>query len=318
MVDSDSGDEIPDGDHVIFTSGEILNKGLELLRFPGERIEKFKHSRAVDRFRLAFGATPKIVAQIWDDLQTTTIDSARLDPGKKNRSMDDFLRTLFFLRKYETEKDRESRWQVSDRKQRDQCWYYLKKLQALKKMKVRWINGKEDDVWIMTVDGVSSATNEPNHPEFSQDTKAYSHKKKHAGLTYELGISLFSSNLVWMNGPFLSGANDKTNFVKQGVKQKLKSVKKKALGDKIYNGHPNEISTFNAMDNDVTKRLKSRAQMRHEKFNGMMKEYNVLSQQFRHPSPENEKFAMCFEAVAVICQYRLENGEPLFDLLAGF
>ena len=93
-----------------------------------------------------------------------------------------------------------------------------------------------------------------------------------------------------------------------------KSIGKKALGDKAYNGHPNECSTFNALDEQAVKVLKARAQMRHEQFNGMLKEFSCLDDQFRH---KEAKYGDCFEAVAVICQYRMEYGEPLFDLLAG-
>ena len=305
----------PDTNHVVLTPQEILTKGLQLLGYKNRQIRRFKPERATTRFKSHYGAKPIVLAKIWEDLQKTTIEEAQLDPRKKNRSIEDFLRALHFLRAYDTEARRESRWQVSDRKLRDTAWYYIGKLQALKGDKIVWRDGKESDVWIMTVDGTSCAIDEPTHPEFSQNQKAFSHKKKHAGLTYELGISLFTSHLVWMNGPFLSGANDKTNLVKHGLKQKLKSIGKKALGDKIYNGHANEVSTFNAFDDEDVKAFKSRAQMRHEKFNGMLKEYGVLKQQFRHHSIE--KFAMCFEAVSVICQYRMEHGEPLYELLAG-
>ena len=71
---------------------------------------------------------------------------------------------------------------------------------------------------------------------------------------------------------------------------------------------------FNAHDHPAVKEFKSRVQMRHEQFNGMLKEYCALFDQFRH---QQEQFKVCFEAIAVLCQYRMENGEPLFDLLAG-
>ena len=103
--------------------------------------------------------------------------------------------------------------------------------------------------------------------------------------------------------------------MQRGLLDKLKACGKKALGDKIYNGYPDQVSTFNACDSNRVKALKSRAQMRHEKFNGMVKEFGATKQQFRHHS--EEKFGLCFEAICVICQYRMELGEPLFDVLAG-
>ena len=172
-----------------------------------------------------------------------------------------------------------------------------------------------DDVWIMTVDGTHCIWIEPDHPEFSQDEKAFSFKKKHAGLCYELGIHLYQPQLIWMNGSFYAGANDKSNFIREnGLRDKLAAMGKKALGDKGYTGYPNECSTFNAFDDDAVKSLKSRAQMRHEKFNGMLKEFSSLQNQHRH---SQAGFEVCFEAAAVVCQYRMEMGEPLFDVLSG-
>jgi hypothetical protein len=88
--------------------------------------------------------------------------------------------------------------------------------------------------------------------------------------------------VVWINGPFKAGENDKGNFVKHGLSDKLRAIGKKALGDKIYNGH-----------NDVCSTL-SRGQMRHEQFNGMLKGFGCLYERFRH---SDARFKTCFEAV---------------------
>ena len=315
-TDSDDDLDLPnDPDLVILTASEILKKGLRMLRYSERQIDGWKHDIACQKFRNHYGGNPHVIAQIWEDLQTTDIAEAKLGSGTKFRSVENFLMALHFLKRYDTESERESRWQFSDRYLRDTGWYYVQKIQALKAYKIVWDAGEGNDIWILTVDGTSSIINEPTHPEFSQDRKAFSKKKQHAGYTYELGISLVKPKLIWMNGPFKSGANDKTNFVNEGLKDKLMAEGKKALGDKIYNGHPNEVSTFNAFDNDRVKALKARAQMRHEKFNGMVKEYESVNVQYRHRTIE--KFASCFEAVCVICQYRMDHGEPLYSLLAG-
>ena len=60
------------------------------------------------------------------------------------------------------------------------------------------------------------------------------------------------------------------------------------------------------------RKFKTRALKRHEKFNGHMKVFECLSNRFRSGK---EKFAACFEAVAVICQYQIENDKPMFDVL---
>ena len=115
-----------------------------------------------------------------------------------------------------------------------------------------------------------------------------------------------------MNGPFKAGKNDKTILVEGGLKQHLSSLGLKAIGDKFYNGHVNEVSTFNAMDSDEVKAFKSRALMRQEVVNGLMKQFRVLDTRFHHLGAE--KFATCFEAVAVLTQYRLEMECPLYDI----
>lgn len=266
----------------------------------------------VQRFKDHYGANPVVVATIWEDLQTTNIPRARITVLK----FEAFLEALNFLYRYKRESEREAQFDKSPKTIRKWSWYYLMKVQALKASKIVFPSIEElgNDVWIMTVDGTHSQWNEPSHPEYSQDRKAFSFKKHHAGLCYELGISLFESRLIWMNGSFYAGANDKKNFVDKGLKDKLEAIGKKALGDKGYTGYTNVCSTFNAFDSDAVKKFKSRAQMRHEQFNGMLKEFSSLDNQFRH---KQANFEVCFEAACVVCQYRLENGEPLFDLLAG-
>ena len=118
-----------------------------------------------------------------------------------------------------------------------------------------------------------------------------------------------------MYGPFYAGKNDKSIFTRKGgLRDKLAAIKKKGAGDKGYNGSPNECVTFNAQDHPAVKSFKSRTQMCHEQFNDMLKEYSSLDDRFCHGM---EQFKVCFEAACVICQYRMEDGEPLFDLLAG-
>ena len=55
--------------------------------------------------------------------------------------------------------------------------------------------------------------------------------------------------------------------------------------------------------------------MRHEKFNGKMKEFWLVWVKLR--SPDDGKIAAEFEAIAVLVQFRLERGEYLFGILTG-
>jgi len=299
----------------IKTPVEMLAAGLELV-YTDQKINRVKgdpysSKTNVQRFKDHYGANPVAVARIWEDLQTTTVTAARI----KVLKLPAFLESLNFLYQYKRVSEREAQFDTPPKTLRKWSRYYLLKIQALKEVKIVFPEDFGDDVWIMTVDGTHSLFHEIAHHEFSQNRTYFSHKKKHAGLCYELGIHLYESKLIWMSGSFPAGPNDKANFIREfGLRDKLAAIGKKALGDKGYTGYPDECSTFNAFDDPDVKSFKSRAQMRHEQFNGMLKEYSSLSDQFRH---EQEWFEVAFEAACVICQYRMENGEPLFDLLAG-
>ncbi len=302
------------------TAEEILLLGLKCAAYTEARMNRVKGDPCqsetnFQRFRDHYGAGHIVVSKLWQDLQLS-----HLLPLPKNHHAEDrlsivtLLESLHFLKRYKTEKEREALFDLSPKTLRKACWYHLERIQALKATKITFPDDFGDDIWIMSVDGVHCLANEPKHPVFSQDPHHFSHKKNHAGFGYELGISLFESKLIWMNGPFAAGPNDKANFVKEGLRQKLSSIGKKAVGDKGYTGYPDVCSTFNAFDSDAVKEFKSRAQMRHEKFNGMCKEFRALDERFRHGK---QRFKVCFEAVCVVCQYRMENGEPLYDLLPG-
>lgn len=308
----------------LINDGEMLREGLQLL-CSDDRINRvngdpWTSKRNIQRFKDHFGTNHWVIAQVWNDLCNT--DHIPQGHAKDQKlSLTKFLQTLHFLCRCQRESEREATFDTSPKTLRTWCWYYIECLHALKAQKIVFptfddeVEGDEkNDIWIVTVDGVHCATYEPKHEVYSKDPKYFSHKKRRAGLCCELGVDLFASNLIWMNGPFPAGRNDNGNFVQAGLKEKLTAIGKKALADKAYNGHPEVCSAFNAFDSEEVKQLKSRAQMRHEQFNGMIKEFSVLENRFRH---SESKFKLCFESICVICQHRMELGEPLFDLLAG-
>ena len=114
-----------------------------------------------------------------------------------------------------------------------------------------------------------------------------------------------------MNGPFKAGESDKKSFKERGLLAKLQSLGKRGIADGGYTGYP-ELSIPNAHDSPEVYKFKSRTLKRHETFNGMTKNFDCLSGRFRHSV---DRFKNCFEAVCVICQYQLENGQPLYDIL---
>lgn len=155
-----------------------------------------------------------------------------------------------------------------------------------------------------TVDGTHCRFRDPMDPKF------YSHKYGKAAVNYELAISIYDNALIWISGPHPAGKPDIVVFREGGLREKI-PLGMKCIADKGYRGEKQLISTPNALDVAEVKELKRRARARHESFNGRLKNFRCLDERFRH---DIEKHKAAFEAVAVICQYQLENGSPLFDV----
>lgn len=296
----------------ILTADEMLEIGLKIVQFTALQVQRVKHAKNVSRFVTFYGSSPYICATIWESLQTTTLEDARIPP--EMLSVKYFLMAMNHLKQYPTEQDRAARFHVSEKWGRMKCWYYIEKIAALKAEKIYWPDDlmHDSEIWCMSVDGTHFWIQEPAHSEFSMDTKYFSHKCAKAALNYELGIALSSNRLIWMNGPYPAGENDGSVFKNHGLKDKLRSINKKAIGDLGYAGHYNEISIPNASDYSFVKLFKSRALKRHETFNGMIKRFHSMDGRFRHSI---DRFKSCFEAIAVICQYKIESDQPLFDIL---
>lgn len=75
--------------------------------------------------------------------------------------------------------------------------------------------------------------------------------------------------------------------------------------DEYFAGH-------NHLDSDEVRIFKNRARCRHETFNKRMKDFNIIAFPFRSPDPLEHKQA--FYAVALIIQYQMENGNPIFSV----
>ena len=177
------------------------------------------------------------------------------------------------------------------------------------------------DIWIMTVDGTHLVTLEPGSEEVPKDSSYFSFKHHAAGFNYEVGIHLFESRCIWLSGPHKAGVyNDAKMFKECGLRDKLRLAGKKAIGDEGYQGFPNEISTANTLDSEEVQEFKIRARQRHEVYNGKLTQFAVIGEKFRCKNNPNdlydaaEKLQMVFEAVNVLVQYKMQAGEPLFDI----
>jgi DDE superfamily endonuclease len=304
---------------VAYTPEEIMMKGLVLLGLDEEKLKRRNPEKGknISQYSGWYGVEPCVMAQLVEDLQTTGIATARIE----NINIDKLHWAVHFLYRYPTETENESTWNKCSNTIREACWFYVDKIRNLKADKIVWPQFLETDVWVLSVDGTHLVTVEPGgNPDFPRDPSYYSFKHHTAGFNYEIGVDLFKSKCIWFSGPHKAGEyNDAKIYRTFGLHKKLKQSGKKAIADEGYRGF-STISTHNALDTEPVREFKRRARQRHEAYNGMLKQFQVLSDRFRCKTNPKERFTaaeklqMCFEAVNVLVQYKMDLTDPLFDI----
>eukprot|EP00978_Attheya_sp_CCMP212_P024730 scaffold78230_cov61-Attheya_sp.AAC.1 len=185
---------------VVLTADEFLMRGLTLCGFTVNRQLRSSRETNLERFKSLFGSLPHIYTQIWEDLIYTDIPEIRIGMDNvKRQSPAGFLVAINFLKTYQTETAKSGYLNMTEKTMRKWIWYYCPKIQALKAKRI----------------------NEPIHPILSKKPKYYSHKFKHAGLNYKIGISVFDNKVVSLNGPFRAGKGDLDTFQNHGLKDKI-------------------------------------------------------------------------------------------------
>ena len=299
----------------IRTEDEMLEAGLGMLGYSKKQIfEKVQRETSNERFRIHYGANPKVIAFLWNHLQTTPNVEAKISKG--DRKMKYFLMTLHFMKRYPTEGESESMFRMSDWAVRKYKWLYIDKISALVVDLIKWpADNYGDDIWMLSLDGTQIRSQETTDENYPKDEKMFCHKHHCAGYNYEIGLSLWESKLIWFRGPYKAGANpDLTIFVEGGLKDKLGALGKRAIADGGYAGYPNHLTTPNSHDEPEVAHFKRRAQQRHERYNGMIKEFKCLSNdsRWRH---DVEKLCKTFEAIVCIVQLKMQmKEEVLFDI----
>ena len=92
---------------IIHTPRNLLLLGLRLAKHTDKRIERVSKETNMYRFRVHYGCNPAVAATIFHDLQTTTVDKARVPQGK-SVNIRFYLMALNFLKLYPTEIQREA------------------------------------------------------------------------------------------------------------------------------------------------------------------------------------------------------------------
>ena len=288
----------------ILTTDEVLAHGLSYV--DNRRQDRVFHSTLTRRFRSNFGSHPRVISQLWEDLQTQDlIESNTMKDFKM------FIMTMWHLKGYATEEVIAGRFNIHEQTVRKWCRYYVQTISQIIDWKVVWPNDNEwKTTFIISVDCVNFGTNEPRHPVLHKMKKYFDRKGGKAGVTYEIALHLFENRIVWFNGPF--PPNDGTDadiYMNHGLHDEVPEGKK-VIADKIYTGRP-KISLHNSLDTAEVRAFKARARARQESINSRLKAFGCLKQRFRHGLAKHEDYA---NTVCVVCIYQMENGSPLFNV----
>lgn len=269
----------------------------------------------IDEFKAHFGSHPLVIANIWYDLCHTSIEEARLTKTEKSeRGFKRFMIANHYLWTYPRNvKQVKRRFGICLRYlEGDELWHWPMKIAALKEKKIVWskdLLSHETEIIAISVDAVNFRTWEKKHPTLNKDPKFYDHKHNSCGFKYEIAVRIYEPEIAWFNGPKRCGMNDKTVF-KEGLKEKLESTPgKRGVSDGGYEF--GLLCLPNSKDPQELKKFKSRARCRHETLNGRLVHFGILQYTFRHGMKRHE---VAFTAVAVIVQYQMDNGFPIFDV----
>lgn len=109
---------------VVYSPDQVLQRALLLAGVGEGRQAMQKRQTLLEDFKAIYGAHPMVLAQIWEDLQTTTNAQFRIKLGKyKRRSVNlkNSLRANYFLKRYPTETERKVHFGNTQKTMRKWC-----------------------------------------------------------------------------------------------------------------------------------------------------------------------------------------------------
>ena len=285
---------------------DLLCLGLELVGFKTRRIKRTRYKKNLSRFCSAFGVGPETVRDLLNDIAQHGI--------KDEPDAVWLLIALNWMRVYNTEEFMEGVFDSDEKTIREHVWDYILAIRQLKDVKIKWLwdDRHANDggpVFIISVDGVHCPINEPRK---KPNAKWYSHKFHKPGLAYEIAISVYSSKVVWVRGPFPAGTSDLSIFKRtgKGLKHKMPPGTK-AIADRAYTSESLCATRNDEFDDGRVRKFKRRVRARHENINARIKVYNALTIPFRHGV---QKHGAVFDVACILVQYNMENGHPLFEV----
>jgi len=168
---------------------------------------------------------------------------------------------------------------------------------------------KNDTVYNYSIDGVHASTRENRKDPSS---KVYSHKFNGPGITYEVGIAIWESRVLWIKGPFVASTHDANMCRSNGGANDENLQGKRGIGDSAYKKIPSMTVHRDGHSKEMTNFI-NRVRARHESFYSKLKAFGILARKFRGSWNKSEEHKMFFEGCAVLVQYDMENGHPLME-----
>lgn len=296
---------------------------LEILRIDEDRQSQMSDAFKDEVFHWYFGSSPLVVATIWYDLRQANLIHDREHCFNGFRR---FLVAQFYLWVYPRSAGFTSiLFQICKRHcYGKDLWHWIGKIAALVDRKIKWddsLGDPEKSDFVCSIDCTDVRVWEARaHHHLNIDRRLYSKKHNHAGYKYEIVLNLTQAKCMSIVGPHVASHHDMELF-REKTKAKLLSMPgKMGITDSIYKPgrrpeHQNETGLCeiprSTDDNDL-KAFKSRARARHESFNARLKNFAFL--QYTYRGTKLEQHGTAFRAIAVIVQYQMDNGSPIFAL----
>lgn len=265
----------------------------------GENLVTRKDGMRLDErtFISFFGTTADILAECWSEIND------KISGGRPKH----LLWACMFMKLYLPEDVLSCLLGTTKPTMRKWVWLIIEQL-ALYSIKVidfskRKRNLPANAVASISVDGTDFKTREP-HPF---NPKVKSHKYNGAALKYEVAISIYSGDIVWVGGPYRGGKHDLTIFRESLMKMLDEGEMVEA--DSGYAGEPDWIRAKGDYATREDKREKNRVRARQESCNRRFKVWGILKQEFRHSL---KKHVLIFRSIACITQMGIDHGDCLF------
>ena len=169
----------------------IRRLGLIKAGFDDRRQQKVCERTNNERFSANYGVSAKTLEIIFRDMK------------KKGSSLTehDFLMAVDTLKLYSTEHTMAGRWNCCEQTYREKWKKTVAAIAALREDKIKFdpSDFPEDQIFLLTVDGVNFSIREPRVK--NPGSHWYDHKSHSAGLTYLVAIDVRSSRICWIDGP---------------------------------------------------------------------------------------------------------------------